>query len=78
MADHALAGNSFYAGFCLDEAPGGRLTTPSLPDLPFYVSPLSKTARDLTVSSAAEPPSGPAASGERRAAVVDQLMADFG
>ncbi|WP_458245973.1 hypothetical protein [Streptomyces sp. MAI_2237] len=30
MADHALAENSFYAGFCLDEAPDGRLTTASL------------------------------------------------
>ncbi|MGP2439258.1 hypothetical protein [Streptomyces sp. JW3] len=30
MAAHALAGNSFYAGFCLDEAPDGRLTTASL------------------------------------------------
>ncbi|MGX1885365.1 hypothetical protein [Streptomyces sp. NPDC055287] len=167
MADHALAEDSFYAGFCLDEAPDGRLTTasllarldplnetdaelsarglfealsangnntvedirvpagpgvlvlcglewqsepgddtapslplartdvylpltrmgrllvlslttPSLPDLPFYVSLLSKTAHDLTVSSAAEPPSRPAASGERRASVADQLKADFG
>ncbi|MBT2504805.1 hypothetical protein J7I98_02625 [Streptomyces sp. ISL-98] len=168
MADHALTENSFYAGFCLDEAPDGRvttasllarldpldeadaelsarglfealsanenntvedirvpagpgvlvlcglrwqaepdddtapslplaradvylplprmrrllvmsLTTPSLPDLPFYVSLLSKSAHDLTVSSDAEPPpSGPVNGGERRASISDQVRADFG
>ncbi|MBT2524801.1 hypothetical protein J7E91_04965 [Streptomyces sp. ISL-99] len=167
MADHALAENSFYAGFCLDEAPDGRLTTasllarldpldepdaelsarglfealsvnenntvehlrvpagpgvlvlcglqwqsepgddtapslplaradvylpltrmgrllvlslttPSLPDLPFYVSLLSKSAHDLTVSSGAEPPPATENCGERRGAVIDQVRADFG
>jgi hypothetical protein len=169
MADHALTEDSFYAGFCLDEAPDGRLTTasllarldpleetdaelsarglfealsanenntvedirvpagpgvlvlcglewqsdpeddtapslplaradvylplprmrrllvmslttPSLPDLPFYVSLLSKSAHDLTVSSGAEPPSasGPENGGERRARISDQVRADFG
>ncbi len=167
MADHALAENSFYAGFCLDEAPDGRLTTasllarldpldepdaelsarglfealsvnenntvehvrvpagpgvlvlcglqwqsepgddtapsvplaradvylpltrmgrllvlslttPSLPDLPFYVSLLSKSAHDLTVSSGAEPSPATENCGERRGAVIDQVRTDFG
>ncbi|OEJ23877.1 hypothetical protein AR457_04555 [Streptomyces agglomeratus] len=167
MADHALAGNSFYAGFCLDEAPDGRLTTasllarldplnepdaelsarglfealsanenntvedirvpagpgvlvlcglewqsepgddtapsmplaradvylpltrmgrllvlslttPSLPDLPFYVSLLSKTAHDLTVSSATESPAAPRADGSRATTIADEVRADFG
>ncbi len=167
MADHALAGNAFYAGFCLDDAPDGRrttasllarldpldeadaelsarglfealsanenntveyvrvpagpgvlvlcglewqpdqeddtapslplartdvylplprmgrllvlsLTTPSLPDLPFYVSLLSKTAHDLTVSSGAEAPVGPETGGEGTTAIAAQVRADFG
>jgi hypothetical protein len=167
MADHALAENSFYAGFCLDEAPDGRLTTasllarldpldepdaelsargllealsandnntveeirvpagpgvlvlcglewqsdpaddtapslplaradvylplprmqrllvlslttPSLPDLPFYVSLLSKSAHDLTVSSGTEADSGPDSGDERRGTAAEQVRADFG
>jgi hypothetical protein len=167
MADHALAENSFYAGFCLDEAPDGRLTTasllarldpldepdaelsarglfeslsvndnnsveqirvpagpgvlvlcglewqsdpqddtapslplaradvylplprmgrllvlslttPSLPDLPFYVSLLSKSAHDLTVSSGTAADSGPDREGERSGTVAEQVRADFG
>ncbi|MPY63477.1 hypothetical protein, partial [Streptomyces spongiae] len=35
------------------------LTTPSLPDLPFYVSLLSKSAHDLVVSSGSGSESGP-------------------
>ncbi|MEY9994729.1 hypothetical protein ABIE67_006761 [Streptomyces sp. V4I8] len=165
MADHARAENSFYAGFCRDEAPDGRLTTasllarldppdepdaelsargllealsandnntveeirvpagpgvlvlcgiewqadptvatgpslqlaradvylplprmqrllvlslttPSLPDLPFYVSLLSKTAHDLTVSNGANPDSD--SGDERRSTVTDHVRADFG
>lgn len=170
MADQALAGNSFYAGFCLDEAPDGRLTTasllarldpldetdaelsarglfealsanenntvedirvpagpgvlvlcglewqsepgddtapsmplaradvylplarmgrllvlslttPSLPDLPFYVSLLSKTAHDLTVSSGTEIPAAAGAGGAggaRNTTIADEVRADFG
>ncbi|MEJ8671374.1 hypothetical protein WKI71_32395 [Streptomyces sp. MS1.AVA.1] len=167
MADHALAENSFYAGFCLDEAPDGRLTTasllarldpldepdaelsvrglfealsvndnntveefrvpagpgvlvlcgiewqsdpsdatapslplaradvylplprmqrllvlslttPSLPDLPFYVSLLSKTAHDLTVSSGAGAVPLPGDGDERGRSAVDHVRADFG
>ncbi|MCL6672726.1 hypothetical protein [Streptomyces panaciradicis] len=167
MADHALAENSFYAGFCLDEAPDGRLTTasllarldplderdaelsaralfealsandnttveeirvaagpgvlvlcglqlqsdpaddtapslplaradvylplprirrllvlslttPSLPDLPFYVSLLSKSAHELTVSDGVEddPRPGDGAAGGNT--IADQVAADFG
>ncbi|MBT2397847.1 hypothetical protein [Streptomyces sp. ISL-100] len=56
------------------------LTTPSLPDLPFYVSLLSKSAHDLTISSGVEPPpaSGPENGGERRARTSDQVRADVG
>ncbi|MGW7054539.1 hypothetical protein [Streptomyces sp. NPDC054888] len=167
MADHALAGNSFYAGFCLDEAPDGRLTTasllarldpmnepdaelsarglfealaananntvedirvpagpgvlvlcglewqsepgddtapfmplaradvylpltrmgrllvlslttPSLPDLPFYVSLLSKTAHDLTVTSGTESAAAPLTDGSRAETIADEVRADFG
>lgn len=167
MAEHALAENSFYAGFCLDEAPDGRLTTasllarldpleepdaeisarglfealstndnhtveeirvpagpgvlvlcglewqpdpsdssapslplaradvhlplprmqrllvlslttPSLPDLPFYVSLLSKTAHDLTVSSGTAVGSGPGGENERKSAITERITADFG
>ncbi|MFE9024426.1 hypothetical protein ACFYNL_38580 [Streptomyces sp. NPDC007808] len=167
MADHALAENSFYAGFCLDEAPDGRLTTasllarldpldepdaelsarglfealstndnnaveeirvpagpgvlvlcgvewqsdpsdatapslplaradvylplprmqrllvlslttPSLPDLPFYVSLLSKTAHDLTVSSGGESDAADGDGGEQRHTLADRVRADFG
>ncbi|WP_030953884.1 hypothetical protein [Streptomyces sp. NRRL S-481] len=167
MADHALAENSFYAGFCLDETPDGRLTTasllarldpldepdaelsarglfealsandnntveeirvpagpgvlvlcgiewhadpaddtapslplaradvylplprvqrflvlslttPSLPDLPFYVSLLSKTAHDLTFSSEAAPSRHADSGDERRSSVTDLVRADFG
>ncbi|MGR8007657.1 hypothetical protein [Streptomyces hypolithicus] len=171
MADHALAGNAFYAGFCLDEAPDGRLTTasllarldpldepdaelsarslfealsanenntveqvrvpagpgvlvlcglewqsspeddtsaslplaradvylpltrmgrllvlslttPSLPDLPFYVSLLSKSAHDITLSTGTEPLPGPetGSNGEARevATIADKVRGDFG
>lgn len=167
MADHALAENSFYAGFCLDEAPDGRLTTasllarldpldepdaalsarglfealsandnntveeirvptgpgvlvlcglewrsdpadetapslplaradvylplprigrllvlslttPSLPDLPFYVSLLSKSAHDVTVSSGAGAESQPDNGDEGKRTIADHVRADFG
>ncbi|MFF5479635.1 hypothetical protein ACFY5C_20150 [Streptomyces sp. NPDC012935] len=167
MADHALAQNSFYAGFCLDEAPDGRLTTasllarldpldepdaelsarglfealsanennaveeirvpagpgvlvlcglewhsdpsdatapslplaradvylplprmqrllvlslttPSLPDLPFYVSLLSKTSHDLMVSSGAGVAPSPGSGDEQKNRAADQVRADFG
>jgi hypothetical protein len=167
MADHALAEKSFYAGFCLDEAPDGRmttasllarldplkepdaelsarglfemlsvnpnntveqirvpagpgvlvlcglewqsdpqddtapslplaradvylplprmgrllvlsLTTPSLPDLPFYVSLLSKSAHDLTVSSGTAAASGPGSEVGRKSPITEQITADFG
>ncbi|MFJ9589863.1 hypothetical protein [Streptomyces acidicola] len=55
------------------------LTTPSLPDLPFYVSLLSKTAHDLTVSSGgAETGSGPDSGDGKRNAVAEHVRADFG
>jgi hypothetical protein len=167
MAEHALAESSFYAGFCLDEAPDGRLTTasllarldplkepdaelsarglfealsanennsveqirvpsgpgvlvlcglewradpqddtapslplaradvylplprmgrllvlslttPSLPDLPFYVSLLSKSAHDLTVSNGSGADSQQDSGDERRSTVADRVRTDFG
>jgi len=48
MADHALAENSSYAGFCLDEAPDERLTTASLPA---RIDPASNHWTSLTRSS---------------------------
>ncbi|MGW2721528.1 hypothetical protein [Streptomyces sp. NPDC001492] len=56
------------------------LTTPSLPDLPFYVSLLSKSAHDLAVSSGAEASSqsGSDSGDEARSTVADHVRADFG
>ncbi|WP_338673483.1 hypothetical protein V1460_10505 [Streptomyces sp. SCSIO 30461] len=167
MADHALAENSFYAGFCLDEAPDGRLTTasllarldpmeepdaelsarslfealaandnntvsdirvpvgpgvlvlcglewrsdpsddtapslpmaradvylplprmqrllvlslttPSLPDLPFYVSLLSRTAHELTVTSEPAAADDPGSASEQTRSATEQVRSDFG
>lgn len=167
MADHALTENSFFAGFCLDKAPDGRLTTasllarldpldepnaeisarglfealstngnntvkeirvpagpgvlvlcglewqsdpaddsapslpmaradvylpiprmgrllvlslttPSLPDLPFYVALLSKSAHDLRVSSVAETGSSPGGADRPTPTVADETRAVFG
>ncbi|MFF3820053.1 hypothetical protein ACFYYD_26255 [Streptomyces bluensis] len=55
------------------------LTTPSLPDLPFYVALLSKTAHDLTVSSSgAMAGSSPDSGDERRGSIAEDVRADFG
>jgi hypothetical protein len=54
------------------------LTTPSLPDLPFYVSLLSKTAHDLTVTSGSSTGSGPGAENEQKSAITERITADFG
>ncbi|MFC7308679.1 hypothetical protein ACFQVC_31240 [Streptomyces monticola] len=56
------------------------MTTPSLPDLPFYVSLLSKSVHDLTVSSGAAPAAGqePGDEAVRGDTVAEQVRADFG
>ncbi|KUM67707.1 hypothetical protein [Streptomyces curacoi] len=54
------------------------LTTPSLPDLPFYVSLLSKTAHDLTVSSGSAADASPESGDEPRPTVADHVRGDFG
>ncbi|WP_393520424.1 hypothetical protein [Streptomyces sp. Y7] len=54
------------------------LTTPSLPDLPFYVSLLSKTVHDLTVSSGTDADGRPGGGDKGSNAVADHVRADFG
>ncbi|MDO0937032.1 hypothetical protein QQY66_36935 [Streptomyces sp. DG2A-72] len=56
------------------------LTTPSLPNLPFYVSLLSKSAHDLTVTSGTATEPGPDSENEngRKSTIVEQVTADFG
>ncbi|MFE6945649.1 hypothetical protein [Streptomyces chartreusis] len=54
------------------------LTTPSLPDLPFYVSLLSKSAHDLTVSNGAAADGDQGGGDEGSHSVADHVRADFG
>lgn len=73
----SLAARTKKAADALDNA---QNSIKRLPDLPFYVSLLSKSAHDLTVSSGAEASSesGSDSGDEARNTIADHVRADFG